>query len=745
MNSKHIELLGPGGNVDSIKAAIVGGADAIYCGLDKFNARNKSEKITFNDLQGILYLAHKNNCKVFLTLNIVILENEISSIVSLLNKLVNTSIDGVIIQDIGLFFIVSEHFKSLKIHASTQTTTHNKGQIQFLKKFNIDRVNLARELNISEIKDLTKFAKSNNIETEIFVHGSYCISFSGACYISSVQSGNSGNRGRCSQPCRDKYLTTENGNNYPLNLKDNSAFNNIDELVNAGVSSLKIEGRIKKYDYVYTVVNTWRKHINNYYSKLNSIDNSDLYKVFNRDFTNGFLTNKIGKNMFIDNPRDNSIKHLSDINKISNELELEQASTKLYSEKDKIKESVKAIIDKISINKQAIEISVFGENSKQLKVIIKIDNNIFIVYSKSELKAIGNEELNYEIIYKRFKTINDTEFTITKLDVNLKTELFLAFSEITSLKNNILSLLFNGKTLNAPIELPQIKNLHTNKKTSISVLISSINDIDLLNKTNAEIYFEVPSSLENNYQNYIELFKTNTKLTPWFQSIIIGDDFETATNFLIELKPSKIITNNTGIANFASENGIKWIAGPQFNIVNSYSLLALKEKFNCSGAFISNELNKNQIKNIKSPNNFTLHYSIYHPIVTMTSRACLFQQVSGCEKNIVDNTCISDCEKTDSITNTKQQAYFINKSKGNYNELYNGNNFSNIEIINDLPDFFDSFLLDLRSIKTNTEVKIDKAELIRLFEDSVSSNTNSINKIKNNILFTTNSQYKKGL
>jgi len=122
---------------------------------------------------------------------------------------------------------------------------------------------------------------------------------------------------------------------------------------------------------------------------------------------------------------------------------------------------------------------------------------------------------------------------------------------------------------------------------------------------------------------------------------------------------------------------------------------------------------------------------------------CLFHQVSDCEKNIIDNTCISDCEKADSITNTKQQTYFINKTKANYNELYNADNFLNTNIINDLPNVFDSFMLDLRDIKTNTIINIDKTELIRLFEDSI--NSNSINKLKNNILFTTNSQYKKGL
>jgi len=177
--NRKIELLAPGGDIDSIKAAILAGADAVYCGLAKFNARNRAVNIGFDDLQGILRLAHQNNCQVFLTLNIIIVDREIPFIISILNKLINTSIDGIIVQDLGLFYLLSKYFKSLKIHASTQLTTHNEGQIKFLSKLKATRVNLSRELNIQEIRALTSVAHQKNILTEVFVHGSYCISFSG--------------------------------------------------------------------------------------------------------------------------------------------------------------------------------------------------------------------------------------------------------------------------------------------------------------------------------------------------------------------------------------------------------------------------------------------------------------------------------------------------------------------------------------------------------------------------------------
>ena len=141
---RRIELLAPGGDIDSIKAAIVSGADAVYCGLNKYNARNRAANITFEDLNGILRVAHRNSCQVFITLNIIIVESEIPDLIRLLNKLINTSIDGVIIQDLGLFYLLSRYFGSLKIHASTQLTTHNNGQIKFLGELNASRINLSR-------------------------------------------------------------------------------------------------------------------------------------------------------------------------------------------------------------------------------------------------------------------------------------------------------------------------------------------------------------------------------------------------------------------------------------------------------------------------------------------------------------------------------------------------------------------------------------------------------------------------
>ncbi|NQU88309.1 MAG: DUF3656 domain-containing protein, partial [Mariniphaga sp.] len=619
---RKIELLAPGGDIDSIKAAILAGADAVFCGLNKFNARNRATNINFENLQGILRLAHKNNCLVFLTLNIIIVESEIPALFSILNNLINTSIDGVIVQDLGLFYLLSTYFKNLTIHASTQLSTHNKGQIQFLGQLNAYRINLSRELNINEIKSLTTTALQNNIETEVFIHGSYCLSFSGICYMSSVHGGNSGNRGRCSQPCRDRYITTSVGKNYPLNLKDNSAFNNLDELNDAGVSSIKIEGRIKEFDYVYTVVKSWRKQLQSFYNQEKLLsDNSDLYKVFNRDFSNSFLIGDISKDMFIDNPRDHSIEHLSKINNyLSNDKKIKD-QIELYEEKEISKTFIRKEIDQLSIKKAPLIISVSGKYGKPLKISVKTPDNLFVVYSEINLEDAGTEALNRKMVLKRLKALNETEYYIQQLVLNFQGDIYLPFKELTSIKKRILFILNGSTETVAPITVPVIKKQNDIIiNPTLSVLISSQNDIELCKKTSATIYFQLPDAFKKSSTNLTNLFKKNNKLIPWFPSVLIGEDFCAAVEFLHQLQPNHIVTNNTGIAHEAYIKGIPWIAGPYLNIVNSFNLICLKESFNCAGAFISNEISKIQIQNIKKPKDFNLYFSIYHPIVLMTSR-----------------------------------------------------------------------------------------------------------------------------
>ena len=740
---KQIELLAPGGDIDSIKAAILAGADAVYCGLDKFNARNRAANIGFDELKGVIRLAHRHHCQIFLTLNILILESEIPALIQLLNKLVNTPIDGVIVQDLGLLYILKEYFPSLPVHASTQMTTHNKGQIDFLKKLNVERVNLCRELNLNEIKDLTSFAKSQDMDTEVFVHGSQCICFSGICYMSSLHGGNSGNRGKCSQPCRDMFTATPTNKSYPLNLKDNMAFRHIEDLYKAGVYSLKIEGRIKKHDYIHTVVSAYKKQIQNILTKSYFLqDDSNLRKVFNRDFSDGYITGRISNEMFIDNPRDNTLKHFNEVNSQLTNIEKEKAEKALLDEKEDIKKDVELGIKGLSIERTPVNILISGEKGRLLKIRVETPVKSFEVCSDALLKDAGNEALSYEALYKRLKVINETDFYIEKIDLGgIKGKVHIAFKELTSLKTKILYFLNGSKERVAPVKLPPLKKTSGKSNHTLSIVISSLDDILLCSETNTAIYFKLPSNFSNQLEELVKEFKQNPKLIPWFPPILIGEEYDMALQFLTEINPAIIVTENTGIAYESFIKGITWMAGPNLNITNSYTLKSLKENFNCAGAFISNELNKETIKRIQKPENFKLCFSIYHPINLMTTRQCLFQNIMGCNKRIMDEDCILSCERSTTITHSKGAGFIVEKSKGNYHRIFNDINYLNLDIAEDMPDGFESFIIDLSNVETETKLHASKTETIRLFKNLTNKNTEAKNKLNQEISPSTNHQY----
>ena len=261
----------------------------------------------------------------------------------------------------------------------------------------------------------------------------------------------------------------------------------------------------------------------------------------------------------------------------------------------------------------------------------------------------------------------------------------------------------------------------------------------------ADIYFQLPNSFKNDDAVLTDLFKKNKNLIPWFPSILIGEDYLAAVEFLEQLQPKRIVTNNTGIAFEAYKKGISWIAGPNLNIANSYSLLCLKENFNCYGSFLSNEISKHHMMSVKKPKDFKLYCSIYQPMVLMTSRQCLIHQVTGCEKDKMDDNCIQQCEKYSSITNLKKETFIIGKTKGNYYNVYFASNLLNTDVVTDIPDLFSSFFIDLSDIKTETKIELDKASIIKVFKKHISGNSDSTQQLQNIIHSSNNIQYIDGI
>ncbi len=759
--SRKIELLAPGGDVEAIKAAIVAGANAVYCGLDTFNARNRAANLSFDDLNGILRLAHKYDCEVFLTLNVVILEQELPTMIKLLNKLVNSGIDGIIVQDLGMFNLVKKYFPTLDIHASTQLTTHNEGQLHFLNKIGASRVNLSRELNLGEIKSLTALSHDLGILTEVFVHGALCIAFSGQCYSSSVSVGNSGNRGRCSQACREEYEVTATGNKYPLNLKDNSAYFDLPELVEAGVDSLKIEGRIKGAHYVYTVVDTWRKGIDQFVETGQLLaDDSNLHKVFNRDFTNSFLQGNLTKDMFIDNPRDYSIQHAVESSNAISVVQIQEVKDELYIDKNQLGAELRDKIHYLSTAKLPLTIAFSGSLNAPLIITATVgdelnkerDNNsddakTISIQSESLLTTAGKSELDQKTLSKRFKSFDNSEFALNEFTFSdYDSGLSIPFKELTALKNRLAFLLNDSVEVIPNVEVPALdKSNKSNGKPTMSILIADEKDLYLCDLTDADVYFKIPESLKKNCTKHINLLKANPRLIPWFPAVLIGKDYLESVKILEQVKPKRIVTNNTGIAYKAYEMGIEWVAGPFLNTTNSYALLTLKEELNCAGAFMSNEINRLQLRNIARPDDFKLYYSIYHPILMMTSRQCFFQPTVGCKKPSIEDGCMLKCDKATTIKSVRGVKYSIDKQKGGYPSIYNDEQFLNLDIVNDLGDLFDEFFIDLTNIGSGDTAVEDKAQLLEHFESLLQGKEEAAIKLNEMVTLSTNAQYRQGL
>ena len=296
-----IELLAPAGNLDILKTAIDNGADAVYIGGENFSARAYADNFTNEEIVEGIKFAHIKGSKVYVTLNTMAHDDEISDILNFVDFLYLNDVDALIVADYGLINLLKNRYPSLPIHVSTQLNTHSLWQVKLLENLNVERVVLARETEFSTIKYIKQ---NSNIELEVFAHGALCVCYSGNCLHSSMIGKRSGNRGKCAQPCRMQYSIFENGKaisnkKYLLSTKDLNTLDNIDKLIDSGVSSLKIEGRMKSKEYVAFVTKTYRDAIDNYYeTKINNVDYlaiENMKLIFSRGFTKGFIFNEKNK------------------------------------------------------------------------------------------------------------------------------------------------------------------------------------------------------------------------------------------------------------------------------------------------------------------------------------------------------------------------------------------------------------------------------------------------------------------
>ena len=402
-----IDLLSAVGDFDCLKAAVQNGANSVYFGANLFSARAFASNFDLDELKNAIQYARIRGVKTNLTLNTLIKNDEFEDAFNLAKKAYEFGIDAIIVQDLGLAKMLIKSFPDLAIHASTQMSVHNLQGVLELQELGFKRVVLSRELSIGEIEYI---CRNSNVEIECFIHGALCISYSGQCLFSSMIGGRSGNRGKCAQPCRLPYKLLENNSvidsGYLLSTRDICGLDFIPDMINAGVTCLKIEGRMKKPEYVATVTRIYRKYIDLAESSepyvVDDADRKILMQAFNRgSFSCGHLSNEPNKKLVFKDKSDNMGLFLGKVEKYN--------SNKGYITV-KLNEPIE-VGDTVALERESgtynvSEVMVSNKNIKGTKVDqtvtigrmkgnIKLGDKIFKMSSKSQ-NSIANDSLRFE-------------------------------------------------------------------------------------------------------------------------------------------------------------------------------------------------------------------------------------------------------------------------------------------------------------------------------------------------------------
>ena len=289
-----LELLAPAGSMEALRAAVQNGANAVYLGCGTFNARQGAKNFTPQALTEAVKYCHIRGVAVHLTLNTLVSDKEMADAADLIRHAATSCVDAFIVQDLGVAQLCHQIAPQVPIHGSTQMTIHSLPGVLLCAAWGMTRVVLSRELSREEIRYI---CRNSPIEIEVFAHGALCMGYSGQCYLSAAIGGRSGNRGRCAQPCRQSYGHGRWENKYPLSLKDNCLVHYLKDLEEMGVASIKLEGRMKRPEYVATVTRVYREAINK--GNVTKVMEKDLLTAFNRQgFTDGYYAGNIGRHMF---------------------------------------------------------------------------------------------------------------------------------------------------------------------------------------------------------------------------------------------------------------------------------------------------------------------------------------------------------------------------------------------------------------------------------------------------------------
>ena len=630
---KKPELLSPAGNMKCLKAAIQAGCDAVYIGGKHFGARNYAGNFTDEEIIEAINYSHLYGVKVYVTVNTLIYDSEVNSFLNYIDFLHKNSVDAVIMQDLGMIDLVHKTYPNLEIHASTQAHIHNLEGVKLCEEMGLKRVVLARETPINLIKEIKE---NSNIELEIFIHGALCISYSGQCLMSSLIGGRSGNRGTCAQCCRQPYDLIVNNkkinkDKYLLSTKDLNTLENIDKLIDIGVDSLKIEGRMKREEYVYLVTSIYRRAIDSYVeTKKVNITESDikqLKKIFNREFTKGFIFNE-DNNSFTNPYRPNHMGiEIGKVVSVKNNLitielidELNIGDGIRIIDKKDIGFNVEKIIsknknrvvlyckDKINVGSKVVKTTDKEQlqninnliNSNKRKVLIngrlklKVGNKAYLEISDNKNKVIIegnivensiNSPISKERIEEQITKLGSTVYKFNNLEIDMDDNIFISIKELNELRRRATEELNNKRLYNIEykkskyyIDLPDFK-----KEQNKNILIDNIKyyndnydyiyteDINLFNK------------IDNN-KKILKLNRVNEYLKDYNCNLLVGE--------LGSVYKYKNVSTDYSL-----------------NVTNSYTVAYL-HSIGVKRITLSYELNYNQIK--KLINNYHERYN-KHP------------------------------------------------------------------------------------------------------------------------------------
>ncbi len=516
-----IELLSPVGDFECLKAAVQNGADAVYFGANLFSARAFASNFDDNALEQAINYAKIRGVKTHLTLNTLIKNHELADAINLAKKAYHLGIDAIIVQDLGLAKFLIDNFPGLQVHGSTQMSVHNLEGVLQLQKLGFSRVVLSRELNIKEIENICKNA---NIEIETFIHGALCISYSGQCLFSSMIGGRSGNRGKCAQPCRLSYELLEDDisidKGYLLSPRDLCGLEFLPQLIKSGVSSLKIEGRMKTPEYVATVTRIYRKYIDlanqNQDFVIDEQDKKDLLQVFNRGgFSNGHLNTDSNKNLIYKDKPDNMGIYLGTVSHFNaNQGHITFVTNDTLKVGDKINienkkhESSTYTISELMIGKNNIKEGNHGDKITigRMKGNIYSGNKIFKISDKALSSSVQNQ-LNLEN-----KKIDLYCKINIKKDIPITVELY----DSLQIKFNVTSNIVPIEAINAPTTKDRIiRQFSKTNNTPYRFKNIEIDLDDNLYIPSISFLNELRRQLLNQYETMlIQSFKRNTDAIP---------------------------------------------------------------------------------------------------------------------------------------------------------------------------------------------------------------------------------------